>query len=178
MGSGLSRRPHAQVAPPAHCHQSPRMDRVRTCHGDRRPDPLLDLLVAGVSARPPRPPAPRPLPGPPPKCHLQRPTTPTPCILKAQSFCLISLHMVSESRTGVAPTAGIDAYLLSERTEAWCPCLCPPCRQPGSDRRLSLDGSSGVSLCSCLLGLNLNLLKRRSGHEGEGPRPYLWYLCP
>ena len=31
--------------------QSPRMDRVRTCHGDRRPDPLLDLLVAAVSVQ-------------------------------------------------------------------------------------------------------------------------------
>ena len=37
--------------------------------------------------------------------------------------------------------------------------------QPGPDRRLLLDGSSGVSLCSCLLGLNLNFLKCRSGHE-------------
>ena len=43
--------------------------------------------------RPPCPPPPRPLPGPPPECHLRRPTTPTPRILKALSFCLISLHV-------------------------------------------------------------------------------------
>lgn len=31
--------------------QSPRMDRVRTRHGDRRPVPLLDLLLAAVSVQ-------------------------------------------------------------------------------------------------------------------------------
>ena len=88
---------------------SPRTDRVHTCCRDRRPDPCswASSWLWPLS-RPPCPPPARPLPGPPPECHLWRPTTPIPRVLKALSFCLISLHAGIREQDEGAPAAGAE----------------------------------------------------------------------